>query len=693
VLAVQPARIVVDSFEELAEGELPSTSLAEDGKLASSPAVRQVGQLDGLRLWEAVADASSGILYAGAGPDGQIVRLRPNGVAEVTHKLGTGEVYALALSPKGELFAALSPKGKIYKILDGGKAKEFFDPKEEYIWAMTFDGAGYLYAATGTEGKIYRISPGGKGEVWYDSDEAHIRCLAWDKQGRLLAGSAGEGLVYRIEKAGEAVVLLDCPKPEVRRLAVDPEGGAIYAASIGESSVDSVPEGGKSDNASTLAKPKGTITLSSGEGAAAESPRAPVPAAPAKKAGRTTKGTDLHKIGASLYPEKLWSSDQLAQSMLWHDGALWIGTGKQGFVYRVAADGKATVVAQPEAEQITALAASRSRFFWLASNPGLIFQVDAAQGSGGIYRSKVLDSSLFARWGRVEAYGNGRWELRTRSGNTAEPGKAWHPWQAAVDGTVASPPARYFQFEIKILSGQVDRVSCSYLAQNQPPVLKQVRILDVGTGYEALEQRSQPPQPVMAAQLLKGETQPQPQPGDRYQPIERRGVRSLVWEASDPNGDELRYKVEVKAEGASAWTVLAEDLKDTVFSWDTLGWKDGDYRARVTASDAQDNAPQEARTAEMLGDVWQIDHTAPVLRVLAKDAGNVSFEAEDAGSVLTAVGLSLDGRTFQILHPLDGVLDGKREAFKAPRTKGKPLYLRAEDESGNVAGLYIEASE
>jgi hypothetical protein len=73
--------------------------------------------------------------------------------------------------------------------------------------------------------------------------------------------------------------------------------------------------------------------------------------------------------------------------------------------------------------------------------------------STGTFTSAVFDATRVATWGTASwdatlPAGTGI-QVLTRSGNTATPDGSWSAWvPVANGGTVASPPARYLQYEV-----------------------------------------------------------------------------------------------------------------------------------------------------------------------------------------------------------------------------------------------------
>ena len=57
------------------------------------------------------------------------------------------------------------------------------------------------------------------------------------------------------------------------------------------------------------------------------------------------------------------------------------------------------------------------------------------------------------------------------------------------------------------------------------------------------------------------------------------------------------YTVEIRGEKETQWKLLKDKVAEKYLSWDSTAFPDGEYRLRVTASDAPGNPPAEALTA------------------------------------------------------------------------------------------------
>ena len=88
-----------------------------------------------------------------------------------------------------------------------------------------------------------------------------------------------------------------------------------------------------------------------------------------------------------------------------------------------------------------------------------------------------------------------------------------------------------------------------------------------------------------------------PQPGKR---VFQRGMRSLTWDASDPNADTLRYDLFFRTEGDQDWKPLVQGMIEEYFAWDSTRMPDGRYRIKIQASDSPSNLPGTEKKGERM---------------------------------------------------------------------------------------------
>jgi hypothetical protein len=681
VSGVETSRVVIDHASDMAEGEPVSVSIVEPGTLVAAPSWSVLADLKDRQIWSAVWSARSGGVVLGAGSEGsvELVGTGGGGARRLT-KFGESDVQAVAVGPKGEIYAASTPKGKIFRRSAAGVFEEYFDPKADGIWALVCDANGVLYAATGSEGKIFRITGPKQGMVWFDADEPIIRTMVVDARGRIWAGTSG-GKVYRIAANGSAVLVLS-GAGEIRSLVAAPSGD-VYVGLNGEGGRSAAPERPAAPRGPAA---EGEDATKAGNG---KPPAPPKPtSAPAPSGSKAS--FELHRIpdGATV-SERVWQGRATIQSMAWYQDKVWMGTGDDGQIYTWDPENaRAAQVVRVDARQVTGLVPTPAGLVAVTCNPGLVVRMEATPRGGAVYRSKVIDAGQAARWGNILVEGRGTWRVRTRSGNASDPDKSWHDWAEAPGGRPSSPEARYLQFELVLEAGAVERITVHYRQKNLAPVVSRVVVTPPGTAYVPLPQPPAPPSPVTADQLMRGGAGG-PEGETRFQPQVRPGMRALVWQASDPNKDDLAFKVEIRADGASEWSVLKEETRERVFSWDTTGWPEGVYTAKVTATDRPTNMEGEARTGSALSEAWVIDHTAPVVDIRSTAGGWVQFTVSDRHDLLERVEVSVDGVEFTAVHPEDGVIDSGTESFRVKREAGKPFHIRAADRSGNVGGARL----
>ena len=188
-----------------------------------------------------------------------------------------------------------------------------------------------------------------------------------------------------------------------------------------------------------------------------------------------------------------------------------------------------------------------------------------------------------------------------------------------------------------------------------------------------------------------------PQPASpralRDLPMWTRGLRTVQWHASDPNGDALRYSVHVHRVDEGAWIKVGEDLESTSFTWDTGALPDGRYRLRVTASDAAGNPLGEERTTEAFSQPLTVDNTPPQVTSFAArgEKGAVALEgkAEDGLSPLSRIEVAIDDEDWRTVTPEGGFADDRTLSFRARLPKIEPgdhtVSVRAVDLAGNAA--------
>jgi hypothetical protein len=180
----------------------------------------------------------------------------------------------------------------------------------------------------------------------------------------------------------------------------------------------------------------------------------------------------------------------------------------------------------------------------------------------------------------------------------------------------------------------------------------------------------------------------------------QKGARTLTWQASDPNEDTLSYKVFYRTLAESEWHLLADGVSQTYYTIDGNRLPDGTYLFKVIASDEPSNPRESALTDDKITDAIEIDNTPPVIKTtgptISGKTAEVVFDATDSTSRIVRGEYSVDGGSWQLIFPVDGVADSAHETFKVRVTFDKSgehlIAFRCSDSSSNVGSAKITAT-
>jgi hypothetical protein len=696
--AVVPQKWELRSKEDFLRGKFDGVSLSFDGALSLAPREEKLeGPTEEFYL--SLLPLPDGSLFLGTGHGGKIYRIGKDGKSELYYQSAEMDVTSLVRDSKGVLYAGTSPNGKIYKITGKAVGEEFFNPAEKYIWDLMFNEAGNLLVAVGENGGIYEVSPQGEGRQILKAGENHILCLRKDSRGTIVAGSGGGGLIYRLAGDGRPSVLFESPYEEIRSLVLDGDGN-VYAAASGS------PTKTRKEEAATPSVKSDTdvvITVSA-SGTRSETPSESGASAP----GGRHEPSALYKVSPDGVARILWSSDdELIYSVVWREEgkSVVFGTGGEGRIYSIGPDEKPSLLLQKSSEETYLLLPTNGKTYVLGNNPCYLGVLYPDQRLTGEYLSPALDAKTVARWGRMEwtagLEAGTTLQVQTRSGNTVEPGDSWSDWSPPSQGAgeqVLSPKARFLQLRV-LLKTQSGRASPSlemarvyYLPANLSPAFTRMGMLEPNEVYIKLPDQED----IIWGEdgVISEETSKQ---GGSASPLvskkaERRGFRTILWDAADGNGDRLTYAVSIRKEGESLWRVLQPRWSDPVFAFNTLAFSDGTYFLKVVASDVPSNPLGTELTAEKISPPIVIDNSLPEVKAftLVRNAGglDVSFQAEDSYSFIEEVQYLVRPDVWRVVFPADGICDSRAETFKftvRPLANAENLItIRVKDHFGNV---------
>ena len=637
---------IVDSAADHAKSESHGIVVSPEGVLTLGPAGVSSPAESLTVIWAVVPLPDGSVALAG--DRGRVDRWTEKDGVRPWVKLPAGQVLALAYG-NGELVAGTGPNGLIYRIGMKGDTTLVAKTGERYVWGLAPAAKGEWLAATGTKGRVLRVR-GGKTEILLDSDESNLVSIVSDGKGGAYVGGDSRGRVFHVAPGRAPRTVFDAAEDEIRALAIGADG-ALYAAGLAATAVTAEDE-------DTGPQPV----------------RSPV------SGGRAI----VYRIVPDSTAQAWWTSAQpFIYALLGRPGGVLVGTGNRGALYEVQrAAGAAQWIAVSQG-QVTALAAgSDGRVFAATSNPGALWRLGPRKASQGELISPVLDARRIARLGRVRWHGSaggGRVELWTRSGNSDPPDTTWSEWEggaADADGRrSASPPARYFQWKLGMSGGEprVEAVDAAWREQNLPPRVEELVVSPQGHSFregELTPRTDAITQTLPGGQKVEYSLQNPTTPRAlRELPMWARGLRTVQWRGVDPNGDALRYRVDVREEGREPWVEVGKDLEASAFTWDTSGLPDGRFRLRVSASDAMSNAVGEEREEAVTSEPFTVDNTPPTLSALtargAAGSIEISGRAEDGQSPIARIEVSVDDDDWRAITPESGLSDERDLAFHA----------------------------
>jgi hypothetical protein len=406
----------------------------------------------------------------------------------------------------------------------------------------------------------------------------------------------------------------------------------------------------------------------------------PPPAAAPAVAG----GSELYRIGTDGYPQRVWTHPQDIVYSIAFDasGRPVLGTGNKGNIYRVDSEQVSTLLVNASPTQVTAFATGpKGRLFAATGNVGKVYQVGPEIEKQGSYESEALDGQFFSYWGRVRHKGElngGGVRIETRSGNLDRPQKNWSAW-APLDTSsrITSPSARFLQYRVTLTSAasgspEVREIEIAHMPKNVPPAIEEIDITPANHRFPPVTTLSSTAPATISLPPIGQQRRPASLPltttSSTSQSVQyAKGWIGARWAASDPNGDELLYRIEMRGVQEQEWKLLRDEVKERYLSWESTAFPDGEYLLRVTATDAPANPADQALTTKLESDRFLIDNTAPQIAGLtgARTGKSLSirWRARDATSTIQKSEYSVNGAEWVLVQPTTRLSDAPEHEY------------------------------
>ncbi|MFH1231886.1 MAG: hypothetical protein V1709_10370 [Planctomycetota bacterium] len=675
-------------------------------------------------------------IFVGTIPNGKIFKVDKSGKGSLFTTLPAGGKYIwqLCLDSDNILYAATGPEGKIYKIDKTGKAEVFYDTKKKNVLSLIFDGKSYFYAGTAEPGIVYRISLKGRPEIVADFGELEIKTLLYYKDTKelfigtnkgvkvapqeflgLIKESAkkaekqptpGPGQTPKIKTPNDKQPVPPDEKSPPKDQTPPPPDKKSSEKTPDHKSVPSKPEGeqtekNESDNGkSVIMQPEEEFDASSkseeGEGEGEEEPTPPpvaaesetpvsptetVSAPPPPETPRPPVHCIIYKLANDgLIKEVVALNDcYITEMKMDKNGCLIVGTDNSGRVYQVSQDGKFFIPYDFDAGQVLTLVMNNDNELTAVGTGKklavYLIQKDLVQRAS--FTTDVWDAKFPARWGDFSFDGQGTVALQTQSGNTAKPDETWSDWseKTVIKGKESvkpiSPIGRYFRLKIfwEDKDTIVQRITQNYLIYNQQPKILESKISPI------------PPLPPTGIPP-------------------RITARKITCQAKDPDNDILSYRIYYRNENQKVWILLNQEqpgglITANEYNWNIDSLPDGRYFIRLEATDEKVNPQGAELKDEKVSEAVIVDNTKPLIKELTvTEKLECSGKAEDNLNQIKRMECSIDGGKWELVFPLDGIMDSRIEGFKfiipPVDTGNHNISIRVFDAYGNIGLEQIE---
>ncbi len=147
----------------------------------------------------------------------------------------------------------------------------------------------------------------------------------------------------------------------------------------------------------------------------------------------------------------------------------------------------------------------------------------------------------------------------------------------------------------------------------------------------------------------------------------RKSYQTITWTGSDANQDSLLFDIYYRPSNDKNWKLLAKDIKENIFAWDTQTIPDGTYLIQVTVTDRLSNPGQLALSNTKESAPFDVDNSAPRLEVTgvsrSSQSAVIQVKAQDQFSPIKQLQYSVTPGTWVSVFPVDAIDDSPIETY------------------------------
>lgn len=680
----QQATESFSSFNDWLGADVKGVRISADGSLRLAPNARRTAQIPEGAVWCAISDGQGGA-FLSAGTEGRIFRYS-NGQARPFTQLKGGMIFAMTRLGN-DLIVATSADGKLHRINSNGESRAFGEVDARVIWALASNGVDVFIAGGSERGATLYLARENSSARRLVSvpEETAFTVIIQESPGVWLLGTHGHGLVTRFTQVGEQLEVMAATGFEEVRTLLMQDGQLFIGTNQGLAEKIS---GGTLENRESYLITSDVSVRSA-----------------------------VIKLDRDRIPHVLWTSNksQIFSMASWRDQLL-LGTGNRSRIFSIPISEKVreaepfSVLQDLGAAQVTSLLQTGTDILAVASNPAEIHILSDIQATEGFLDSQPLRANPIADWGRMyldsEVPQGTNAEIQFRVGSTETPDSTWGPWSPPLRSGERSQmkPTRFAQFRIKLTSNRgggtpvVEGIRVHYANRNLPPVWEGIDVMPPGVVIN----RQGPPREQKIERIPLKVQQLVPTLGSvgSEERGYRKGAQAFMFRVSDPNGDQLSFRIRLLPDRGSA-IELEKAWLDNFFTFDTLHVPDGRYRLEVTATDALSQPINAALQSTWRTAPFTIDNTPPLITEMTAtmegDNVRVRFVARDEVSTIKDAAISADGESWLFVLPEDGIFDQKEEAFYVliprERVRGDRIIVKVTDYCGNEQSVSILIGE
>ena len=641
------ARVVAEVLPGRDADRLPQRRRREPVDRQPRPADARSGDRTGLRNVGAVSvvddRAPDGSLFVGTGNEGKVFRIDPQGKGSLFFDSAELEVHALALGARtAGSTSARRPTAASTRSTRTARRRRSSTPTTSTSGRWPSTPTATCSPPPATRASSTRSRPTARAARSTRPTPRTSRRSPSTRPATCWSAPARPARCCAIDPDGKAFVLLDSPFQEIRALRFD-DKGTLYVAAISGRAAAAVGAGQHRRGATAPTAPSrpraGAVGVGGNHSMSIVDVRRRPSAGSTREDRRSPKGA-VYRIAPDGVWDQLWESRDDSPYDLTFDqsGALIVGTGNKGKLYRLEGDPLRPTLARARAGAAGHGVPSRTRAAGSTTPPRIPARSSACRRTRaprGTYESEPRDAQMVSTWGAISWRGTAAGGQQNRAVHAQRQHRnARRHLERVVLGLRQRRRFADHQPEgaLPAVARGADRqrrrpdpdigdrgVSAAQSAAGGPKRSPCIRRASCSRSRSRPAIRSSPASTISRRPSASSPRRPRAQSPGSSSSLGRRtyqkGLQTLHWKADDENDDDLVYDVLYRREGETAWKTLRKAISETILVWDTTTIPNGTYFVKIVARDAPSNPLSTALNGELDSSAFEVDNTPPTIAV------------------------------------------------------------------------------